>query len=1597
MSFISNQQAQQIQNNNPSPNAPQNNHQGAGQSKSQGGKNQIGYYYLAPLSGFDTKDLTTLVSGINIQLTGLGTNVNALSQMPGTPVNGNLFASVSAVASLLKHINNSDSDYAPLAIDLLGCLTEEGGNEANAVTILRPILHKVRDAYLRQPKEEKGQNPLKASDIALFKGHMNTLNAGELKKLVTEAQGKLGSWLDRASILAKNTLGTLTTSRSPSPTNPVPSFPDPVTSNSKNWYAPSQTSPGIWQALQSVSEQKSVSANNAGALVGNLALKQEITLLQAKLAKGLKAQSGTKEMELGFFLQKLNEALKDEGDVLKTTAVVEGQPARVVEEKKEGVFEALASVCLTEDCSNGCKDGSCSGSGTQNSIGFALGEERIGQVDFSLPGVMPLVWNRVYRSNLITYDKGPLGARWTNNYLTRIDIRKNEWLLNTADGRIVKLPKLKIGEIHRDVINGFNVAYLSDELISLTFGHDQIQLFARQGDKHYKLYMVRDNNGNTIELRYDRQYRLVLIDNHTNKHSLSFSYNQKQQIEEVNLHHSNPETIIGDKIRTVAQYQYDNQGNLIAATDEYDDTRRFEYDGYHRVTRYTDRTDFGMNLQWQGRRHKARAIRENADDGSRETRLDWQNGLRMTTITNALGQSLVFFCDINGYPVRSIYPSGREDWYFRDPCKNILKKIAPDGRATSFSYDWQDNLLSSSGNDSSKTFFEYNEKSQLIKTTDANGHMWRNEYDPKGNLVKAIDPKGCITQYQYNEQGLTTSIIDPKGGINKLEYNSAGQLIKQTDCSGKSSELQYNSKGQLLGRKDAAGHEIQYQYNKKGQLQKTIYPDGKFLTYQYDAEGRLLSSKDHLGRESHTEYDAGYFPFMSIDPLGRQTRVQRNRIGMTTQLIDANGAIYQWQYDDKTNQLLQESNFAGKSTHYTYDGKTGELIQKQESGGNPIYYEYDEMGRLVRQYTDNQSESFIYDQMGQLIQTQNLYSKTQYFYDSTGNLTKEIQEITRLGESTQQEKYIKRYIWHYKYDVLGNRITTIRPDGQRIDHLIYGSGHIHGILLNQQPLVDFERDDLHREIARQYANKVEQQYTFNKEGSLQQLAVNASNPQLNNQKDYHYNPQGLISQIYDQQKGNQTYQYDIVGRLIHAQNIDFDEHFQYDNANNLLDPLNTLGKQAENYTGNYDLQGKFSNRMTETDYQSPIDQKTGLSKLMGNLLKEYNGNQYRYDARGNLVQKSSPNGINSYEWNDFNQLTKLTNHKGTTYYRYDTFGRRIYKKSPDGKETYYLWEGDNMVMEDNNYHIHHYIYEPSSFAPLAQFNTNAENNPVQVYFYHNDHLGTPEQMADETGNLVWTGTKAAYGQMYEQTSTLAKLDKVTNPIRFQGQYFDEESGLHYNRFRYYDPETGRYISEDPIKLGGGFNLYGYPMNPVEWSDPLGLQTVGGNMGQKIDNIEEGRFAKVTIQGVAVGSDQAYNMKVMTCAGGGIKKIAESVTNKTLIGKYLNYGGKGAGKTVEFVGRKKIELYMTCEEAKRFNNAYDEAIKAGKFARCGTGGGASGTSGCITNNQLRDFLNEQWRSVESLKKSGKSADLVIGQLRKNIEDSFWGKLVNPNKW
>ena len=181
--------------------------------------------------------------------------------------------------------------------------------------------------------------------------------------------------------------------------------------------------------------------------------------------------------------------------------------------------------------------------------------------------------------------------------------------------------------------------------------------------------------------------------------------------------------------------------------------------------------------------------------------------------------------------------------------------------------------------------------------------------------------------------------------------------------------------------------------------------------------------------------------------------------------------------------------------------------------------------------------------------------------------------------------------------------------------------------------------------------------------------------------------------------------------------------------------------------------------------------------------------------------------------------------KQSYQYAYDPFGRRI-SKTDSFNTTHFIWDGNRLLSETRGSQTKTYVYEQDGFVPVAQLDEQG------IQYYHTDHLGTPRELTDTAGNITWEATYQTWGNtlkvVYQpveaeaETNTKNELAPAIQPLRFQGQYFDEETGLHYNRFRFFDPDIGRYISQDPIGINGGFNLYQYAASPAGWVDPLGL-------------------------------------------------------------------------------------------------------------------------------------------------------------------------------
>ncbi|WP_157374734.1 RHS repeat-associated core domain-containing protein, partial [Burkholderia ubonensis] len=299
------------------------------------------------------------------------------------------------------------------------------------------------------------------------------------------------------------------------------------------------------------------------------------------------------------------------------------------------------------------------------------------------------------------------------------------------------------------------------------------------------------------------------------------------------------------------------------------------------------------------------------------------------------------------------------------------------------------------------------------------------------------------------------------------------------------------------------------------------------------------------------------------------------------------------------------------------------------------------------------------------------------------------------------------------------------------------------------------------------------------------------------------------------------------------------ERFAFDPASNIVDP-------------GHPETARTATRSSAVRPESTLPAE--VPKVLGNLLKRYAGQRFEYDARGNLVHRLSPAGERHYDWDAFNRLraarVEEASRRSASRYYYDALGRRI-AKEVDGERTTFGWDGDRLAYESETQGSTHYVYEADSFVPLAQYvsapvvgietpaRTEAdrytpEEDPLQrvpervgeahAFYYHCDQIGTPLLMTDELGDVVWEASYKAWGEAREVIARASKAAGITprNLLRFQGQQVDEETGLHYNRYRYYDPDSGRFISKDPIGLQGGINVYQYAPNPVQWIDPLGL-------------------------------------------------------------------------------------------------------------------------------------------------------------------------------
>ena len=1046
-------------------------------------------------------------------------------------------------------------------------------------------------------------------------------------------------------------------------------------------------------------------------------------------------------------------------------------------------------------------------------VSMVTGEELLTLTDGVLDGALPLEWTRLYRTSAVEVN-GDLGFGWSHTLSHRLQREGDELVWTDQENRQTRFPQPSAQR--PAIINSLAKAaiYLGDHDGELILAH------AGKSSRFYhfndlRLTAISDAYGNRLKITY-LQGRLHRIDNgpgralllrYTDARLSAVEYQQyddsREFAERSNDHYAKCGTHLERwaTLYTQVTYRYNAAGQLISASNALEETEHYRYDAQHVIQERQLAGGAAFYWQWQHTGKQARCIRHWANFGQMDATYEWDDQ-GSVTVKNRDGSQQVYVHDDNARLVSQIDPDGAEHQKAYDDKGRLIAEKDPLGAVTEYQYNEAGQLTALIPPTDEPTFYSY-----------FNGHVrkvqrglasWKYERNNQGDITCQTDPDGNLTHYKYTAKGQVSGLYYPDGSQHTLTWNSLGQLLDETLPDGTQRRYRYDAQGRTITRQDERGAITQYQWDAANRLSQITLPGGKTRAWSYNAYGKVTAERDERGHITRYEYaDNLHLISRRINPNGSQLNYRYDNARLLLTGIE-NERHEHYQLEYYPNGLIQqEIGFDGRKTAYAYD-LNGQLLEKTEypdaehpdSAPLVTAYTRDPAGRLTSKTLPDGSEiTYTYDTLGRLTAVDDGGWPLAYEYDLQDRLVSEHQGWATL---------------RYQYDTLGQLSDCRLPDGNRLHYHYQKGGTLKGIDLNGKNLTG-HRYEAGLETVRQQGYVVSH-YQYDEQGRLQDHAVSQLNArgdiegQPLYRRHYRYDANGNLSLLSDSRKGQKSFAYDPLDRLTEVRG-QLNENFVHDPAGNLLDQS---------------IDGHRHSR---------------YANIKGNRLLMQGDSHFEYDAYGNLRQERRGTGqrlTRDYRYDSQQRLIGITLPDGSQVtYRYDAFGRRI-SKDHGGTTTQYLWQGERLIAESAQLkglrgisHYCSYLYEPGTFKPLALL--QGEGDTAQAYHYQLDHLGTPQELTDHRGQIVWSAHYRAYGNVH-------KLDKaeITNPLRFQGQYYDEESGLHYNRHRYYNPNTGRYLTPDPIKLAGGLNSYQYVPNPTGWVDPLGLCSVEGDSPRSAD-------------------------------------------------------------------------------------------------------------------------------------------------------------------
>jgi RHS repeat-associated protein len=884
-------------------------------------------------------------------------------------------------------------------------------------------------------------------------------------------------------------------------------------------------------------------------------------------------------------------------------------------------------------------------------------------------------------------------------------------------------------------------------------------------------------------------------------------------------------------------------------TNAANETEHYTYDDKHVIQSRVMAGGATFYWAWQNEGKQARCLRQWANFPQLDSQYQWNDEENSVTIIHQDGSKSYYKHNTHGKLIQKISAAGHVQSYEYNDKGQLTAEIDGEGHITYYDYSPITGALDTiTYPDGHSVHYDYlhGEIYTLTQGDKETYQQWRFRRDSQGNLLELIDPQERSTVYQYNAQGKPIFIQYPDQSHQRLVWSEQGELLEDNSSIQGLRQFGYDAIGRLEWEKQQNGSTTHYRYDALNRITQIILPNNTTREYRYNAYGKVIWFKDEMGKITQYDYAAPLHLLTQLhQPNGEKLAFQYDNGHLQiSQITNQKGEHYQFRYT-ADGLLSEEIGFDNIKTTYHYN-KNNQLIARCEYGdehqSEPFItrYERDSLGRLIQKILpDGNIEHYEYDTIGRLIAVKDNENVLGWEYNKSNQLIAEHQNWATI---------------RHRYDENTGLLNgTKLPDGQWLEYH-YNQGQLLGMTLDHQPLAAFRWDKQGRECERRQGNGLVNRYQYDPLGQLiahqryhgYDISTQTS-PTPIWQQQYHYNPNGQLAEITGHQP--RRYRYDNADQL---HTVTYPE----------VNPEQHHAEKVEQF--DYDPTG---NKISETQALAPTPFHANIAK--GNRLTFFSDKHFDYDRFGNLIaEKRGKNHslVTHYEYDCRHRLIKVIKPTGIIItYTYDAFNRRT-SKTVDGKTTEFIWQGSKLIAEtDNDKHWQSYLYELDSYRPLALVHGNAQQDNIKLYWYQNDHLGTPIALTSNMGDTLYECQYNAYGQIinetYHQDDTQACPD---NPLRFQGQYYDEETGLHYNLNRYYDPFTGRYITQDPLGILGGLNSYQYSgSDPINWIDPLGLIKVENN----------------GFEGVAGASKSAGN---------------QTISNDILNNPRVGYGEKGTG-------------------------------------------------------------------------------------------------------